>query len=71
MYSGEYAMGIVIIIALIFAVGWWVDLRIHPFRRCPRCNGRRRNPGSSSTHWGYCSRCHGRGEVRRYGAPED
>jgi len=38
-------MGIVVIIALVIAAGWWVDVRVHPFRRCPRCNGRRRNEG--------------------------
>ena len=58
-------MGIVVIVALVIAAGWWVDIRVHPFRRCPKCNGKRRNPGSGSSHWGYCSRCGGRGEVRR------
>jgi DnaJ-class molecular chaperone len=62
-------MGIVVIIALVIAAGWWVDIRVHPFRRCPKCNGKRRNPGSGSSHWGYCSRCGGKGEVRRFGAP--
>jgi DnaJ-class molecular chaperone len=64
-------MGIVVIIALVIAAGWWVDLRLHPFRRCPRCNGRRRNEGSTNSHWGYCRRCGGRGEVRRFGAREE
>ena len=58
-------MGIVVIVALVIAAGWWVDIRVHPFRRCPKCNGKRRNPGSGSSHWGYCSRCGGRGR----GAP--
>jgi DnaJ-class molecular chaperone len=62
-------MVIVVIIALVIAGAWWVDMRVHPFRRCPKCDGRRRNPGSSKTYWGYCSRCGGRGEVRRFGAP--
>ena len=48
-------MGIVIIIALVIAAIWWADMRLHPFRRCPKCNGKRRNPGSSNSHWGYCS----------------
>ena len=62
-------MAIVVIVALVIAAGWWVDIRVHPFRRCPKCNGKRRNPGSGSWSWGYCRLCGGRGEVRRWGAP--
>jgi len=62
-------MGIVVIIALAAAGLWWFDVQRHPIRRCPRCNGSKRNAGSSQTRWGTCGRCGGKGEVRRFGAP--
>jgi DnaJ-class molecular chaperone len=59
-----------LVIAGAVAVGaWWVDVRRHPVRRCPSCNGSKKNTGSSGKRWGTCRRCKGKGEVRRFGAP--
>jgi hypothetical protein len=58
----------VAIVAAILAAGWWVDVQRHPMRRCPSCNGSKKNTGSSSQRWGTCRRCGGKGEVRRLGA---
>jgi hypothetical protein len=34
----------------------------HPIRRCPSCNGGKKNAGSNSQRWGTCRRCGGKGE---------
>jgi DnaJ-class molecular chaperone len=60
--------GIVVIVAIVVIAGWWLDVRRHPIRRCPSCNGSKRNT-SNSQRWGTCRRCGGKGEVRRFGAP--
>jgi DnaJ-class molecular chaperone len=59
------------LIAAVFVVflGWLIDLRWHPMRRCPRCDGAKTSIGSSRERWGTCGRCGGEGEVRRFGAP--
>lgn len=62
---------IVVIVAAVVIFLWSVDVRIHPIRRCPWCNGSKRNAGSSARYWGTCPRCGGKGEVRRFGAPKD
>ena len=62
--------GVVVLVAAIAVVAWWVDIQRHPIRRCPSCNGSKKNAGSSSLRWGTCRRCGGKGEVRRFGAPK-
>ena len=59
--------GYVLIIAIIVAGIWWIDVRRHPVRRCPACNGTKRNGGSSESRWGRCRKCGGTGEIRRFG----
>ena len=31
--------GVVLLIAVIAIAIWWIELRIHPIRRCPSCGG--------------------------------
>jgi hypothetical protein len=62
--------GIVLIVAAVALIGWWVDVQRRPIRRCPSCKGSKRNSGSSQ-RWGTCRRCGGKGEVRRLGAPSE
>lgn len=51
------------------AVAWWLlRLRLHPFGRCWRCRGGRRNKGSDDEQWGFCGRCGGDGQRIRFGA---
>lgn len=59
-----------VIILALTGVGWWlVSLKLHPYKACPRCRGRRgRNRGSTSRAWGRCTACGGKGERLRRGA---
>jgi DnaJ-class molecular chaperone len=57
-----------ILIIVIIAVGYLVSLRIHPLRKCPRCNMSGRHfgavfPGS----YRRCRKCQGRGQLDRVG----
>jgi hypothetical protein len=58
---------VVVLAAAIAVTAWWVDVQRHPIRRCPSCNGSKRNSGNAK-RWGTCRRCGGKGEVRRFGA---
>ena len=56
-------------VSVIGSTGWVVSLAWHPYRPCPRCEGRRgRNVGSKPKRFGRCGRCGGRGEQERRGA---
>ena len=57
-----------VLIIVIIAVGYLVSLRIHPLRKCPRCNMSGRHfgavfPGS----YRRCRKCQGRGQLDRVG----
>ena len=58
----------VILLALGFAAGYAISLYIWPWRKCPRCEGARVNPGNSRRRYGMCGRCAGTGRTRRLGA---
>jgi hypothetical protein len=60
--------GVLVLIAIVVVVIWWLNLQWHPYRRCPSCKGGRRNSGSTSLRWGRCGRCGGKGYIRRFGA---
>ncbi|HEY0716431.1 MAG TPA: hypothetical protein VGD68_02350 [Streptosporangiaceae bacterium] len=63
-------MAAFILIVLIAGFGYFVSLRIHPYRRCPACT---KSPGR---HWGSvysygyrrCRACGGTGRKDRLGA---
>ncbi|HEX3962413.1 MAG TPA: hypothetical protein VHZ03_38260 [Trebonia sp.] len=57
------------LVAVVVIVGWYVDLRRRPNRRCWACNGSGRN--SRGVRWGNCGRCGGSGNVRRLGAGKE
>jgi DnaJ-class molecular chaperone len=61
-------VSVVLLVVAVVVVGWLVDVRRRPIRRCPSCNGTKKN--SSGSIWGPCRRCGGKGEVRRFGAPK-
>jgi len=62
-------MAFLVLIGAIAVIAWWVELQRHPIRTCPGCNGAKKNTGDrSSTRWGVCRRCGGKGYVRRFGA---
>jgi DnaJ-class molecular chaperone len=61
-------MGPLILILIIVAVGYFVSLRLHPLRKCPRCNMSGRHFGSIYTgSYRRCSKCGGRGQLDRFG----
>lgn len=64
-----HVLAIIIILAAI-AAGYWIQLRLFPWRTCPRCKGSRRIQGGRGTHRD-CSRCGASGRIRRTGARKD
>ena len=60
-------MGILLLVIVVAAGAWWVEVRMHPIRRCPSCGGSKRN-SANENRWGKCRRCDGQGEIRRFGA---
>lgn len=61
----------VLVVLLIFIVAaglWYVDVRRHPWRTCPRCGGERRLKGTVPRTHGDCKRCGSTGRVPRLGA---
>lgn len=62
----------VVLIAVVVVAWWYVDLRFRPMKKCPACKGARTRPGTLlAGTYGYCTRCGGKGEVRRWGAPRE
>jgi DnaJ-class molecular chaperone len=61
-------MGIILIIGIVFAIGYYLSLRSHPFTKCRMCHGTGRHFG---TTYGYahrrCRRCGGTGRKNRLG----
>lgn len=56
-------------VTVIGGASWLGSLVWHPYRPCPRCEGRRgRNLGSKPKRYGHCGKCDGRGEQVRRGA---
>jgi len=65
---------VLLLAALVIGVAvWYVDVRLRPWKPCPRCNGRKRTRGSRPAAFGKytCRRCGGKGEVRRVGAGKE
>jgi DnaJ-class molecular chaperone len=57
-----------LLIIVIIAVGYLVSLRIHPLRKCPRCNMSGRHYGAIFTGtYRRCRRCDGKGQLDRIG----
>jgi DnaJ-class molecular chaperone len=48
---------------------WWLwHAYWHPFKPCPRCQGKGINRGSTRRRFGNCKRCRGSKHVRRIGS---
>ncbi len=57
-----------VLVIVILAVGYLVSLRIHPLRKCPRCNMSGRHFGAVfAGSYRRCRRCDGRGQLDRVG----
>ena len=63
-------MAVVLIIAAVIGVSYYVSLRIWPYANCRRCEGGGTNAGSNRKRWGRCGRCGGTGRRLRFGARE-
>jgi DnaJ-class molecular chaperone len=61
-------MSIVIILVIIFIVGYYLSLRAHPYTKCRLCNGGGRHFGSVYTYaHRRCRKCGGNGRKERLG----
>jgi hypothetical protein len=61
-------MSILIILVIIFIVGYYLSLRAHPYTKCRLCNGRGRHWGSVYTYaHRRCRKCGGNGRKERLG----
>lgn len=58
-----------VLAAVVILGGWYVHVRLFPWRTCPRCGGRGRI-GASGVHRD-CARCRATGRVRRIGARKE
>jgi DnaJ-class molecular chaperone len=57
-----------VLVIVIIAVGYVVSVRIHPLRKCPRCNMSGRHFGAVfKGSYRRCRRCDGRGQLDRVG----
>lgn len=67
-------LALLVLLLVAVAVGaWYVDVRLRPWKPCPKCGGRKRTRGSRPRAWGEfrCRRCGGTGKVRRFGAGKE
>jgi DnaJ-class molecular chaperone len=62
-------MAAVLLIVAAIAGGYFIHVRVYPWKACPRCAGRRRN--TSGIAHRDCGRCGATGRVRRLGAPRN
>ncbi len=61
-------MGWVIVLIVLVGAGYLISLRLHPFRRCPACNGTGRRRGAMFTYsHRRCRRCGGGSRQERLG----
>jgi DnaJ-class molecular chaperone len=61
-------MSILIILIIVFIVGYYLSLRAHPYTNCKLCNGRGRHFGTVYTYaQRRCRKCGGTGRKDRLG----
>ena len=62
-------MGFLILIGIIFLIGYYLSLKAHPFTNCKFCNGRGKLNGTGlySYAHGRCHKCGGTGRKDRLG----
>ncbi len=63
-------MGFIVIVAVIYLIGYYLSLKAYPFTKCKHCNGRGRfdATGMYSYAFGRCGKCGGTGRKERLGA---
>jgi DnaJ-class molecular chaperone len=62
-------MGIIVIIAIIYFIGYYLSLKAYPFAKCKACGGRGRFEGKGMYSYaiGRCGKCGGTGRKERLG----
>ena len=60
-------MGTLAAVAGVYFIGYYFSLKIWPYTRCRKCEGRGRNTGSTWRRWGDCRACGGSGQKWRLG----
>ena len=62
-------MGFIIIVGIIFLIGYYLSLKAYPFTNCRYCKGRGKfnGPGLYSYAHGRCRKCGGTGRQERLG----
>jgi hypothetical protein len=67
--AGMGHVGVVLVLALIAAVGYWISLHRHPWgRSCRKCKGTGRQQGLIFRYaWRPCTRCGGNSDRARLG----
>jgi hypothetical protein len=62
-------MATLIVVATVFAVGYLLSIRLHPFTNCRACKGGSRHRGAIYSYaYRACRRCKGSGRKLRFGA---
>jgi hypothetical protein len=63
-------MGFIVIVAIIYLIGYYLSLKAYPFTKCKYCSGRGRFDGKGmySYAFGRCGKCGGTGRKERLGA---
>ena len=62
-------MATLIVVAMVFGVGYLLSIRLHPFTNCRACKGGSRHRGAIySRAYRVCRRCKGSGRRLRFGA---
>jgi hypothetical protein len=57
-----------IVLALVLLVGWWLSVKLFPYRRCPRCKGTGNLGGGILGGVRPCGRCGSTGLLPRLGS---
>lgn len=62
-------MGFIIILGIIFLIGYYLSLKAHPFTKCRLCGGRGRHEGVGLYSYAFrrCRKCGGTGRKDRLG----
>jgi hypothetical protein len=62
-------MSFIIIIGIIFFIGYYLSLKAHPYTKCRICNGRGRHNATGMYSYAYrrCRKCGGSGRKDRLG----
>lgn len=66
-HGGGHSLILLLIVgAIVYAVGYAISIRVHPYKPCPRCKGSGRHRGAwFRDSFRACDRCGGQGREYR------